>query len=258
MATPQRNPVQQKPLVEISLDSVESAVAAQRGGAGRVELCTDLLQGGTTPSAGLIATVRNRMSIPLHVMIRPRASDFCYTKQEFEIMKRDILMAKQLGADGVVLGILIPDGRIDLKRTREAVEIAKPMTVTFHRAFDMTENLHEALESVIESGAARILTSGGESKAEDALATISALLRTARNRIAITVCGGVRESNVRRIVDETGAREVHVGHSGVQIPVVSAMQYRNEKVSMGTVAGHEYQHFIVSEERVRSLVRALD
>lgn len=258
MGTPERNPVESRPLLEISLDSVESAIAAQRGGASRVELCANLLEGGTTPSAGMIAGVRKEIRIGLHVMIRPRGGDFCYSALEFETMTRDILMAKQLRADGVVLGALSSDGTVDVNRTRELVDLARPLPVTFHRAFDMTADLKAALEAVIGSGAARVLTSGGEAAAENALGVIRSLVRAARNRIAIMVCGGVREHNARRIVDETGVRELHVGHSGVEASAPTKMQFKNERLSMGALADREYSRFVVSEERVRNLVRALD
>jgi copper homeostasis protein len=258
MATLERNPVKLNPVLEISLDSVESAVAAQRGGAGRVELCANLPEGGTTPSAGMIATVRRETKIGLHVMIRPRGGDFHYSAEEFEVMRRDVLMAKQLRADGVALGILSSDGTVDVKRTRELVELARPMPVTFHRAFDMTANLRDAINRAIESGAARILTSGGEVAAENALDTIRGLVQAAGNRITIMVCGGVREHNIRRIVTATGVREIHVGHGGVEIAAPSGMKYQNEKLSMGTAPDREYTHFAVSEERVRNLVRALE
>lgn len=246
------------PTLEISLDSVESAIAAERGGASRVELCANLPAGGTTPSAGMIATVRKAIRIGLYVMIRPRAGDFCYSVHEFELMKRDILMAKQLRADGLVLGILCADGTVDVNRTRELVDLARPVSVTFHRAFDMAANLPAALDQVIDSGADRVLTSGGEPTAERALDAIQALVHAARNRIDVIVCGGVREHNVRRILDATGAREVHVGHSGVEVAVPSQMRFRNEKLSMGALPGREYEHFVVSEEKVRRLVRALE
>lgn len=258
MGTPERNPVAVKPFLEISLDSVESALAAERGGAARVELCANLLEGGTTPSAGMIATVRKEIRIGLHVMIRPRGGDFCYSAAEFNVMKRDILMAKQLRADAVVLGALQPNGTIDTKRTQELVDLARPASVTFHRAFDMTANLREALEAVVESGARRILTSGGEPTAEGGLGVIHQLVEAAKSRIAIVACGGVREHNIRHIIDAAGVREVHVGHTGVEIVVASPMQHRNEKVSMGSTERREYEHFVVSEERVRKLVRALE
>lgn len=249
------------PTLEISLDSVESAIAAERGGASRVELCANLPAGGTTPSAGMIATVRKAIHIGLHVMIRPRAGDFCCSAHEFELMKRDILMAKQLRADGLVFGILCADGTVDVNRTRELVDLARPVSVTFHRAFDMASNLPAApavaIDQVIDSGADRVLTSGGEPTAEQALDAIQALVQAARNRIGVIVCGGVREHNVRRLLDATGAREVHVGHSGVEVAVPSQMRFRNEKLSMGALPCREYEHFVVSEEKVRRLLRAL-
>jgi copper homeostasis protein len=258
MATPERNPEASRPFLEISLDSVESALAAERGGAARVELCANLLEGGVTPSAGMIAMVRKESRIGLHVMIRPRGGDFCYNAQEFEVMKRDILMAKQLRADAVVLGVLQSDGTVDTKRTRELVDLARPVSVTFHRAFDMTADLRQALEAVIESGASRILTSGGRAAAEHAVGVILHLVQAAKNRVRLIACGGVREHNIRQIVDSTGVQEIHVGHTGVEVAVASPMHHRNENLSMGSTEGREYERFVVSEERVRSLVRALD
>src|SRR5215471_3929327 len=128
-------------LIEVCVDCAASAIAAECGGADRIELCSNLIEGGVTPSYGLIETVRAATSLPLHVMIRPRAGDFCYEPEEFEIMRRDIVIAKNLGAEGLVFGILRPDGRIDIKRTRELVELSQPFSVTFHRAFDMATDL---------------------------------------------------------------------------------------------------------------------
>jgi copper homeostasis protein CutC len=158
-------------IVEVCVDSLESALAAERGGAGRVELCGSLVEGGVTPSAGLIATTRQKISIGLHVMIRPRAGDFCYTSVEFEVMRRDLLMAKQLGADGVVFGILDQDANVDIGRTRSLVDLAKPLPTTYHRAFDMSADLVRSLEHVAETGADRILTSGGATTAIEGTAT---------------------------------------------------------------------------------------
>jgi len=219
-------------LIEICVDSTESALAAERGGAHRVELCGDLLEGGITPSAGLIETVRQKVGISLHVIIRPRGGDFCYTSDEFESMKRDVSTAKQLGADGVVFGILKENGHVDTARTRCLVEMARPLNATFHRAFDMSADPKQALEDVIHAGIHRVLTSGGEQNAEDGMPAIASLVAAAKDRIAIMVGGGIRETNVRRIMVETGAREVHanVGHS-----VPSPMMYRNNKISLGAI-----------------------
>jgi copper homeostasis protein len=240
-------------LVEICVDSVESALAAERGGAHRVELCSNLLEGGVTPSAGLIETVRRKVRIGLHVIIRLRGGDFCYSADEFESMKRDVLTAKQFGADGVVFGFLKADGHVNTARTRSLVELARPLSATFHRAFDMAADLNRALEDVIQAGINRVLTSGGEQNAEDGIATIARLVAVAKNRIAVMVGGGIRETNVRRILAETGAREIHA-NMGRSIP--SPMLYRNHKISLGAIRGREYQRVVVLEDRVRRLVEA--
>jgi copper homeostasis protein len=240
-------------LLEICVDSTESALAAERGGAQRVELCGDLVEGGITPSAGLIENVRQKLHISLHVIIRPRGGDFYYSADEFESMKRDVLTAKQLGADGVVFGILRDNGQVDTARTRSLVELAHPLSVTFHRAFDMSADLKHSLEDVIGTGAHRVLTSGGGQNAEDGMATIAGLVTAAKDRIAVMVGGGIRETNVRHIIAETGAREIHanVGH-----PVASPMLYRNHKISLGAIEGREYQRVVVLHERVRRLLEA--
>ena len=239
--------------VEICVDSTASAQAAERGGAHRIELCSTLSEGGTTPSAGLIENVRAKVGIGLHVIIRPRGGDFFYTADEFESMKHDVLAAKQLKADGVVFGILKEDGHVDVDRTRCLVDLARPLHTTFHRAFDMTVDLNQALEDVIRSGVNRVLTSGGEQRAEDGIPTIARLVEAANGRIAIMVGGGIRETNVRRILAATGAREIHanVGHS-----VPSPMLHRNDKISLGAIKGHEYRRIAVPEARVRRLREA--
>lgn len=218
------------PLLEVCVDSVESALAAEAGGADRVELCDNLVEGGTTPSAGAIKAARERLSIKLHVIIRPRGGDFLYSDIELDVMKRDILTAKDLGADGVVIGVLNADGTIDRDHTRELVEIARPMSVTFHRAFDMTRDPFEALETLVDLGVDRILTSGQEPVAEKGVELIGELVERAGERITIMACGEIREGNVREVVQRTGVSEIHA--TGF-VSRESAMAFRNERVYMG-------------------------
>jgi len=196
-------------VLEICVESVDHAVAAERGGADRIELCSDLSSGGITPSAGLMQTARRHVSVPIHVLIRPRAGDFCYSDHELETMRDDINAAKQVGMDGLVLGILDENTRVDVERTKTLVEFARPLPVTFHRAFDLAKNAATALEEVIQTGASRILTSGGEQRATDALLVLTHLVQAAKNRILIMPCGGINSANIVSIVQTTSAREIH-------------------------------------------------
>lgn len=196
-------------VLEICVEAVDLAVAAERGGAHRVELCTDLSSGGVTPSAGLMQTARRHVRIPIHVLIRPRPGNFCYSDQELEIMRNDIHAAKQFGMDGVVLGVLQENAHVDVERTRALVDLAHPLPVTFHRAFDASENLDLSLEDVIQTGASRILTSGGQPRATDALSPLAKLAKAARQRILIMPCGGINATNIVRIARNTLAHEFH-------------------------------------------------
>ena len=247
-------PMPEQVLIEVCVDSVASAVAAQQGGAARVELCSDLIEGGVTPSAGLIELVRARVSIALQVIIRPRGGDFCYPDEEVEVMRRDIAVAKELGADGVVLGILNVDGHVDVDLTRQLVELARPLNVTFHRAFDMSADLFQSLEDVCATGADRLLTSGGEQKCLQGAETIAQLAKAARGRIAIMAGGGIGLDDASAIIERTGVREIHVGLS---TPIPSPMRHHNPRLSMGKVQGREYERLRVLEENVRNLQRAI-
>jgi copper homeostasis protein len=196
-------------VLEVCVDSVASAVGAEQGGAHRLELCANLAEGGVTPSAGMIAMARKRVAIPLHVLIRPRPGDFVYTPDEFEVMKRDIVLAREVGANGVAVGILTPDSDVDVSRTSELVGMARPLSVTFHRAFDRVGSHSAALESVINTGADRILTSGGAHTAMEGAQTIASLVVASGERVTIMACGKIRESNVRALLSATEVREVH-------------------------------------------------
>lgn len=197
-------------LVEACVDSVASSVAAELGGARRLELCDALFDGGTTPSAGMIAACKEAVSIPVFVMIRPRGGGFVYSDAERDVMRRDIVMARELGADGVVIGGLRPDGTVDLQLVRALVETAHELPVTFHRAFDLTPDLAGSLESLADAGVKRILTSGGAFTAADGAAVLADLVRQAGSRLVVMAGGGVREENVRALVSVSAVREVHV------------------------------------------------
>ncbi len=240
--------------VEICVDSVASAIAAERGGAVRVELCSGLVEGGLTPSAGLIEMTRAAVSLGVHVLIRPRGGDFCYDAPEFDVMRRDIALAKQFGANGVVFGILDPNGNIDVGRTRQLVALARPLEVTFHRAFDMTADLSRALEDLCVAGVDRVLTSGAEQTAWEGRVAIARLVMQAQGRIAIMAGSGVKPENARALVEETGVRDIH---AGLRSAVAGPMLFRNPRISMGSVAGREYERFAVLEENVRRLCSVL-
>ena len=241
--------------LEICVESVESAIAAERGGAQRVELCSDLLEGGITPSAGLIASVRRHISIGLWVMIRPRGGDFCYTDLEFEVMQEEIRHARTLGADGIVLGLLDHDACIDVSRTRQLVDLAGQLPVTFHRAIDMTPDLPAALEEVIAAGANRILTSGGAPDATSGISQIARMVEIAKGRIVIMPGGGVSPETVEAIAKGTGAAEFH---SSARTAVPSPVRFRKQGIAMGDIQSAEFRRFTVSEENVRVLVRVLE
>ena len=241
-------------LVEVCVDSVASAIAAERGGAARVELCSGLIEGGITPSSGLIEVTRAAVSLPIHVMIRPRGGDFCYENDEFEIMQRDIVVAKQLGANGVVLGILDLHGHVDVARTRQLADLARPLAVTFHRAFDMTADLFGGLNDVCRAGVDRVLTSGGEATSLQGQETIAQLVKESSDRVVVMPGSGIKPENARSLVARTGVKEIHVG---LRSALPSPMQHRNSRVSMGSVEGREYQRFVVLEEQVRRLCNAL-
>ena len=202
-------------LLEISVETIEAAMAAERGGAHRIEFCSNAWEGGTTPSPELLRAVRERIRLPIFSMNRPRGGNFVYSDAEFEAMQRDVETAKELGMDGIVLGLLDGDGAIDVERSKQLVERARPVAVTYHRAFDECVDLRVSLEGVIKTGATRLLTSGGKQTAPEALETISELVQIAGDRLIVMPGSGIHVGNIREVVRKTGAREFHAGLSSV-------------------------------------------
>lgn len=200
-------------LLEIVATSFDSAIAAQRGGADRIELCLNLEEGGTSPPPELIQEVCRNLNIPIHVMIRPRAGSFRYTEQEFESMKSEIQTAKTLGAEGIVAGILKNDRSVDLQRTSLLVSLARPMQFTFHRAFDKTPDPRKTLEDVIACGATRILTSGQKQSAFEGRVMIRELAQMAGRRITLLAGAGINHGNASAVIRETGLHELHAARA---------------------------------------------
>ncbi|MDF9797038.1 copper homeostasis protein [Catalinimonas alkaloidigena] len=238
--------------IEVCIDSVQSAINAEKGGAVRVELCDNLFEGGTTPSAGAIAIARKQISIGLQVIIRPRGGDFLYSDIEMEIMKHDVQTAKTLGADGVVIGILTPDGKVDKARCAELIAIARPMNVTFHRAFDMTVDPYEALEDVIALGCNRILTSGQQKSAIEGKELIADLHKKANGQIIIMPGAGIDEYNISEM-KACGVEECHISARKAE---KSGMQYQNHRVFMGgTLRMPEYEVLVADSERINKMTK---
>jgi len=239
---------------EICIDSVEAAIAAQEAGAHRVELCDNLVEGGTTPSAGTARIARKSVGIDINFMIRPRGSDFYYSDLEFQVMKQDIQIAKDEGMNGVVLGLLLPDGRIDVERTQELVELARPLSVTFHRAFDVSRDPFESMAQLKKIGVNRILTGGHTFRAVDGLDCLAELVQKAGEQIIILVCGGVNASNVSAIVKATHPKEIHFAS---RKNLDSPMTYRLPEIFMGAnYHPDEYSHKVTSADLIRKVIQA--
>jgi copper homeostasis protein len=202
-------------LLEITVTSIEAALAAERGGADRVELCADLPSGGLTPAFELMHNARAALRLPIFVMVRPRAGDFSYNDDEIVLMKSQIIQARKLGMNGIVLGILRQDKTVDIARLKSLVEFARPLPVTFHRAFDDTPDSCRALEAVISAGPARILTAGRTLRAPDSLEILSRLVKSAGQRIVVMPGGGIHAENIALVKNATNAREFHSGLGSV-------------------------------------------
>ena len=234
---------------------MESCLAAQEGGADRVELCAGIPEGGTTPSYGEIAIAREVLThTRLHVIIRPRGGDFLYSDIEIRTMLKDIEIARKLGADGVVSGCLTAEGEVDLPVMQKLMEAAQGLSVTFHRAFDVCHNPQRALEQIIKLGCNRILTSGQQPTAEQGIPLLEELQKQAAGRITLLAGCGVNENNIARIAAETGINEFHFS---ARESIQSEMIFKNEAVSMGgTVHINEYERNVTSIRRVKETIDA--
>ena len=238
-------------IYEICVDSVAGVAAAKAAGAARVELCADLIEGGITPSRGMIRRARSVAGIGLHVIIRPRGGDFLFDDDEFAVMEGDIDAAKEEGADGVVIGLLTAEALIDAERTRRLIARARPLAVTFHRAFDMTADPFAALDTLIGLGVDRVLTSGQEETVLEGLPLISELIRRAGDRIIIMPGGGITARNIGRIV---AARPKEVHFAALE-PTASAMRERREHVFMGgMLRPPEYDRLVTSAASIRAVM----
>lgn len=236
--------------MEVCANSLQSALAAQEGGAIRVELCDNLSEGGTTPSYAQIAMAKKMLSIQVCPIIRPRGGDFLYTDLEFQLMKTDVKVCRELGCDGVVLGILKHDGSIDKERCEELIALAGNMNVAFHRAFDLSNNLPEALEDIIELGFIRLLSSGGESSALKGAEMLKKLILQAKDRISIMPGAGINVSNINSLIRQTGAKEFHASASKI---INSEMQFRNTNLHMGATKD-DYSYSLTCSNVVKQLI----
>jgi copper homeostasis protein len=239
---------------EICVDSMEGVRAAHAAGADRVELCAALVEGGTTPTLGAIRLARTVPDLRLHVMIRPRGGDFLYDDDEIAQMASDIAVAKEEGADGIVLGLLLPDGTIDAEKTAHLITAARPMQVTFHRAFDLAADPVAALATLIELGVERVLTSGQEETALKGLPLICDLIRRADGHIIVMPGGGINSGNARLIARQSGCREMHF--AALQ-PSESAMKFRRFNIPMGAPLGGklgEYARTTTNRTAIRAVM----
>jgi copper homeostasis protein len=220
-------------LLEVTVETVAGARAAHAGGAGRVELCSGLDQGGLTPSAGLLAEVSEAVSLPLFVLIRPRPGDFLYDAGDLAVMRRDIAESARHGADGVVIGALDRNGSVDRVTVRALIEAARPMAVTFHRAFDLAHDLDETLDALLDLGVERVLSSGQARNAEEGIPVLARMVQRDPAKLTVIAAGSVRAANARRIVAETGVREIH---SRADVPRRARHPSRGP-VTLGRVGG---------------------
>ena len=241
--------------LECCVDSVESAIAAKKGGADRIELCSALVIGGLSPSQALYQKIREQVDIPIRVLLRPRFGDFCYTGFEHEILKEEIRSFRKLGADGIVIGTMKPDGTLNLEQMKELMEEAQGMPVTLHRAFDMCQDPFVTLEESKKLGISTILTSGQKNTCVDGVELLKELVEKAQGETEILIGGGVDASVLPMLAEKTKAKAYHM--SG-KISMESEMRYRKQDVSMGVASVSEYEIWRTSEKRVREARKVLE
>ncbi len=241
-------------VIEVCVENTDGLIAAQRAGADRVELCASLVEGGLTPSWGMIEEARRLATIPFHVIVRPRGGDFLYSDVELAAMLADVRALQRLGVAGVVVGCLTAEGAIDEPRMRALVEAARPLSVTCHRAFDMTRDAAAAVEALVRSGVERVLTSGQRDTALEGIETIRATVQAAHGRLGVMACGALDAGNIARVRDATGAPELHFA---ALREAPSRMRYRNPAVGMGgTAIEREYTNTLTDEAAVRATIAA--
>jgi copper homeostasis protein len=241
-------------IFELCAESIQACLAAREGGADRIELCTALSEGGLTPSHGLTREAVRRSGLPVHVLLRPRGGDFLYTDDEFTLMREDLLHARTLGASGFVLGILRTDGTVDIERTRELVNLAAPLEITFHRAFDYTASLEQALEDVITTGCRRVLTSGGERDVLAGADRLAQLVKIAAGRIEIAAGGGLRIKDATALARATRASHFH---GSLRRSEASRMQHETQWVLEDVDQSDGTSHFVVDADDVRAMIGSL-
>lgn len=244
-----------KYVLEACVDSVKSAIEAEKGGAQRVELCSNLIIGGTSPGPALFRQIRKHTDLKIRVLLRPRFGDFCYDNYEYEMMKEDVAMYRDMGADGIVTGILKPNGDLDVERMRELVEIAGNTDVALHRAFDVCRNPQETLEQSVELGIKTILTSGQNNSAWEGRDLIKELVEQSAGRIEILAGAGISPETIEKLVPYTGASSYHM--SG-KVTLDSTMEFRRERVSMGFPGFSEYEIWQTDAENIRRAAEVLE
>lgn len=241
--------------IEIAANSYASALIADRAGADRIELCSNLELGGTTPGPGTLIASKENLSIPIHVLVRPRAGDFVYTGPEIEEIIQTIKFCRQMGIEGIVIGFLTPEGKVDQAITQQVLEHTEGLDLTFHRAFDQVIDQQEAMETIIDLGFDRILTSGGQPSTPEGVRQIAQLIDQAKDRIVIMPGGGINNYNIQDVAEHTGAQEFHLS---CKMVIKSAVEFRPRSLQLvNNEEIHPYNYLMSSEEKISNVVNQM-